>query len=211
MLSDEKIYEIINNKLETPINHLKTEVLESEDEICTFFLNNVLNLKTKEKVLLNFRRGLEMFISLPMILTVKSLSTNKIIAVRNDNLLQLLDNRYYSPLQLSSFLDLFAVETNDYKAIYGDNRTNIPHIKLVINYILLHYNTTFRKFMNRNTEYYLMYKFLFDNGEKIKYVLSFLNAYHFSEDSTLYYAELKDFKKEIEEIYEEMIQILYKI
>ena len=44
MLSDEKIYEIINNKLETPINHLKTEVLESEDEICTFFLNNVLNL-----------------------------------------------------------------------------------------------------------------------------------------------------------------------
>ena len=65
--------------------------------------------------------------------------------------------------------------------------------------------------MNRNTEYYLMYKFLFDNGEKLKYVLSFLNAYHFSEDSTLYYAELKDFKKEIEEIYEEMIQILYKI
>lgn len=211
MLSDEKINETINNKLEIPIHILKTQLLESEDRICTFFLNEVLNLRNKEKVLLNFRRGLEMFISLPMILTVKSLSTNKIIAVRDDNLFQLLDDRYYSQLQLSSFLDLLSVETNNFKSIYNDERTNTPHIGLVINYVILHYNTTFRKFMNRNTEYFLMYKFFFDNGEKIKHILDYLNAYHYSEDSSLYNKDLKEFKKDIEEIYNLMRALMDKI
>ena len=189
------------------LKDLNIEILRSEDEISTFFLNEVLSTDNKEKMLLNFRRGMEMIIKKPLLVTIKSLSTNKIIAVRNDNLLQLLDRRYYSELQLSSFLDIFKIETNDFKSL--NILGNEPHLKLIINYILSHYNTTFRKFMNRNEEYFYIYKYFFDNGENIKRVLDYLNSYHYSEDTKTLFDTLdkKLISKEINQIYDNWLPI----
>ena len=201
--------DIINEEIVEKMCELDKEINKNEDMISTFFLNNVFDDESnKERMLLNFRRGIEMLMKTPLLVTTTSLSTNKIIAVRNDNLLQLLDDRYYSPLQLSSFLDIFKMETNNYKRL-NMPVTNEPHIKLVINYIQNHYNTTFRKFMNRNTEYFFLYKYFFENGEKIKKVLGYLNSYHYSLETEDIYDNLEAsiIKEEIFELYNDLLVI----
>lgn len=212
MENNENLQNLINQNLVKPIRELNNQLLNNQKEVLDFFANNVINTNNKEKMLLNFRRGLEMMIKKQLFVTVTSNSTNKIVAVRKDNFLQLLDDRYYSELQLSTFLDIFKVETNNFKNLTNNGQLNEPHIKLVVNYILAHYNTTFRKFLNRNIEYYYMYKFFFINGEEIKQILSFLNSYHYEEGEenlTLYNTELKDIKDYIIDIYNK-IDILFK-
>lgn len=190
---------IVKDNIEVPIQSLQSEANSNIEEIINFFNKEVISSNNKERMLLNFRRGIEMLIKMPLLITTQSLSSNKIIAVRKDNLLQLIDDRYYSKMQLSSFLNLFKIETNQYKAL---NITGEPHIKLIINYILLHYNTTFRKFMNRNEEYYYLYKFFFDNGELIKDILRYLNAYHYSvEDNDIYNVGIEEIQEGIQTIY----------
>ena len=160
MSKEKSLLDIVKEDIEAPIQNLQNDIYNNVEKIASFFNNEILSSNNKERILLNFRRGMEMLIKMPLLITTQSLSTNKIIVVRNDNLLQLIDDRY-SKMQLSSFLDIFKIETNDYKAL---NIMGEPHIKLVINYILSHYNTTFRKFMNRNEEYYYIYKFFFEDG-----------------------------------------------
>lgn len=207
MEEKKNLMNIIEENFVDKLKDLNIEILRSEDEISTFFLNEVLSTDNKEKMLLNFRRGMEMIIKKPLLVTIKSLSTNKIIAVRNDNLLQLLDRRYYSELQLSSFLDIFKIETNDFKSL--NILGNEPHLKLIINYILSHYNTTFRKFMNRNEEYFYIYKYFFDNGERIKKVLEYLNSYHYSKDTEIIYYNLniEEINEEVKEIYDNWLPV----
>lgn len=212
MEEKKNLIDVVNEEIVDRMCGLNVEIFRSEDKVTTFFLNNVFDDENKEKMLLNFRRGMEMLVRVPLFVTTTSLSTNKIIAVRNDNLLQLLDNRYYSPLQLSSFLDIFKIETNDYKSL-NISVANEPHIKLIINYILNHYNTTFRKFMNRNAEYFFLYKYFFDNGEKIKNVLDYLNSYHYSVETEYVYENLKTsvIKEEIFELYNDLLVVFQNI
>jgi hypothetical protein len=208
---DSNLKDLIDKEMNNLIIDLRIDSYRSGDEITTFFLNKVLSSNSKEEMLLQFRRGIEMLVKKPLIMTVTSKSTDKIIAVRNDNFLQLLDDRYYSKVQLSSFMDLFKVETNSFKSL---NIIGEPHIKLIINYILLHYNTTFRKFMNRNWEYYYIYKFFFDNGEEIKYLLSVLNSYHYSEDENdevLYNVGIDEVKHSVSLIYEKICELLQNV
>lgn len=205
---EESLNKIIDNKFLIPMKDLKINILSNEEKIKNFFKSEILKDKNKERVLLNFRRMLEMVVNTPLFVTVVSKSSYYIIAVRGDNFLQLIDDRYYSPLQLSTFMDIFKMETNDFQKI---GCIGVPHIKLIINYIQTHYNTTFRKFMNRNSEYYYMYKFFFDNGEKIKKVLNFLNAYHYNiEDNDLYEAKLENFQNDIIEIYQSLEEVFKK-
>lgn len=211
MEKDSNLKDLVDKEFNNLIRDLRLGSFKSGDEITTFILDKVLNTNNKEEMLLQFRRSLEMLIKKPLIIAVTSKSTNKIIAVRDDNFLQLLDDRYYSKIHLSSFIDLFKVETNDFKSL---NIIGEPHIKLVINYILSHYNTTFRKFMNRNSEYYYIYKFFFDYGEDIKYLLNILNSYHYSEDlesNILYNIEFDEVKQKATYIYERICELLEKI
>lgn len=202
---EDELTNTINQKFIVPLNKINNDILSNKVKIFSCLEVDVLGADNKEKLLLNFRRCLEMVIQMPLFITTTSLTTNKIIVVRKDNLSQLLDDRYYSNFQLSSFLDIFKIETNDYKSLnlIGGN---IPHIKLVINYIIGHYNTTFRKFMNRNIQYYYMYKFFFDNGEKIKGILDLLNSYHYSLENEHIYQTLN-----FEAIYDDILNMREKI
>jgi hypothetical protein len=201
---DEIIY-FFNEKISNNLELLKEDVEKNKDEIDKFFLDEVLESKNKEEMLLLFRRGIEMIVKKPFILTTKSLTTGNLIAVRKDNVLQLLDDRYYESFKLSSFVDLFLLETKN--LVNGE-----PHIKLLINYIEGHYNTTFRKFMNRNTEYYNIYKFFFNYGEDIKYVLNILNSYHYTNEiEELYYTDENDIKIKVSSIYNVVKELLGKL
>ena len=201
---DEIIY-FFNEKISNNLELLKEDVEKNKDEIDRFFLDEVLESKNKEEMLLLFRRGIEMIVKKPFILTTKSLTTGNLIAVRKDNMLQLLDDRYYESFKLSSFVDLFLLETKN--LVNGE-----PHIKLLINYIEGHYNTTFRKFMNRNTEYYNIYKFFFNYGEDIKYVLNVLNSYHYTNEiEELYYTDENDIKSKVSSIYNVIKELLKKL
>lgn len=210
-MENESLLDMIDKKFVNPLKELKSQVKNNSTYIIQFFSNEVVNADNKEKMLLNFRRGIEMLIKVPLIVTTISKSTNKIIVVRSDNLSQLLDDRYYTEFQLSSFLDIFKIETNNFKKMNMDNKE--PHIGLIINYILIHYNTTFRKFMNRNTQYYYMYKFFFDKGTDIKYILEELNSYHYNIETKEVYENLKieNIKNDTYIIYEEIILLLKKL
>lgn len=205
----ENIKNVIKNKLLAPLNILNNEIIKNEQEILNFYNNNIKEDNCKERVLLNFRRLLEMVVSIPLFFTVTSKTTNNIIVVREDNFLQLIDERYYYPLQLSSFLDIFKIETNNFNSLncYGE-----PHIKLIVNYITSHYNTTFRKFMNRNKEYYYMYKFFFDNGEQIRKILDILNAYHYNiEGNNLFFVRIEEFSSDISTVFENLSVLFEKL
>lgn len=205
MIKIDEIIFFLNDKVNNNLILLKEEVENNKDEINRFFVDEVLNSKNKEEMLLLFRRGIEMIVKKSFILTTKSLTTGNLIAVRKDNILQLLDDRYYESFKLSSFIDLFLLESKN--LVNGE-----PHIKLLINYIEGHYNTTFRKFMNRNTEYYNIYKFFFSYGEDIKYVLNVLNSYHYTNEvETLYYTDENDIKSKVSSIYNVIKELLEKL
>ena len=212
MVAEYRLKEIINERYIKPLDKLSKECQKNQKEILDL-LKKTLNTSSKEECLLNFRRAMEMLIRKPLLLTVTALSSETLIAIRDENFLQFIDDRYYSPLQLSSFLDIFKIETKDYKLIQNFNSSNDPHIGLIINYILGHYNTTFRKFMNRNVEYYYMYSFFFEYGEQIKEILNYLNAYHYSEDKNwekLYKVKLPDIHNKIQFLYPNLKKELEK-
>ena len=109
MNKEKSLLDIVKEDIEAPIQNLQNDIYNNVEKIASFFNNEILSSNNKERILLNFRRGMEMLIKMPLLITTQSLSTNKIIVVRNDNLLQLIDNRYYSKIQLSSFLDIFKI------------------------------------------------------------------------------------------------------
>lgn len=214
MLLEDDIKELINERYIQPIKNISF-IIEKNKKDIDYEFKKSYNSKTKEEMLLYFRRAIEMLVRSDLLLSVTALSSNNIIAIRKENFLQLVDDRYYSELQTSCFMDLFKIETNDYKAL-SQNGTIIsdPHIGLVINYILNHFTNTFTRFMNRNFEYYYIYEFFYKNGQNIKEILAYLNSYHYSKEKdwiTLYNTKIEDIKVKISFIYNEIKKLLLKI
>lgn len=212
MLVEGDIRELLEGRYIEPIKVLSKKVdsneKEIEDEMSISYHSN-----TKEEMLLHFRRAMEMLIKSELLLTVDTLSNNITIAIRKENFLQFVDDRYYTPLQLSSFMNIFKIETKDYKCI-SNNLMGEPHIGLVISYILEHFTNTFTRFMNRNPEYYYIYEFFYQNGTEIKKILSYLNAYHYidcEEWKKLYNVNLEVVRQEVSSIYNKIVELFQKI
>lgn len=212
MLVEKDIRSLMEERYIKPMKELSKSVEDTKKEIKEE-IRNVKNSKNKEYKLLHFRRVMEMLIQSNMILTVTTLSSNAVIAIRKDNFLQYIDDRYYTPFHLGCFMDIFKVETKNFKSI-SNNLTTEPHIGLVINYIIEHFTNTFTRFINRNSEYYYIYEFFYRNGIKIKKVLSYLNSYHYIKSEewiNLYNVDIETIKDEINEIFEDLEGLLEKI
>lgn len=212
MLAESDINELLKDRYLEPIKQISKEVEENKRLISDEFLKSY-NSKTKEEMLLHFRRAIEMLVRSDLLLSVTTLSNDKIVAIRKENFLQFVDDRYYTPLHLSCFMDIFKIETKDFKCI-SNNIINEPHIGVVINYILEHYTNTFTRFLNRNLEYYYIYEFFYKNGQAIKDILAYLNSYHYLKEENwinLYNTPIKEIKDKIYPLIEEIKNLLIKI
>ena len=212
MLAESDINELLKDRYLEPIKQISKEVEENKRLISNEFLKSY-NSKTKEEMLLHFRRAIEMLVRSDLLLSVTTLSNDKIVAIRKENFLQFVDDRYYNPLHLSCFMDIFKIETKDFKCI-SNNIINEPHIGVVINYILEHYTNTFTRFLNRNLEYYYIYEFFYKNGQAIKDILAYLNSYHYLKEENwinLYNTPIKEIKDKIYPLIEEIKNLLIKI
>ena len=212
MLAESDINELLKDRYLEPIKQISKEVEENKRLISNEFLKSY-NSKTKEEMLLHFRRAIEMLVRSDLLLSVTTLSNDKIVAIRKENFLQFVDDRYYTPLHLSCFMDIFKIETKDFKCI-SNNIINEPHIGVIINYILEHYTNTFTRFLNRNLEYYYIYEFFYKNGQAIKDILAYLNSYHYLKEENwinLYNTPIKEIKDKIYPLIEEIKNLLIKI
>ena len=212
MLAESDINELLKDRYLEPIKQISKEVEENKRLILNEFLKSY-NSKTKEEMLLHFRRAIEMLVRSDLLLSVTTLSNDKIVAIRKENFLQFVDDRYYTPLHLSCFMDIFKIETKDFKCI-SNNIISEPHIGVVINYILEHYTNTFTRFLNRNLEYYYIYEFFYKNGQAIKDILAYLNSYHYLKEENwinLYNTPIKEIKDKISPLIEEIKNLLIKI
>lgn len=212
MLAESDINELLKDRYLEPIKQISKEVEENKRLILNEFLKSY-NSKTKEEMLLHFRRAIEMLVRSDLLLSVTTLSNDKIVAIRKENFLQFVDDRYYTPLHLSCFMDIFKIETKDFKCI-SNNIISEPHIGVVINYILEHYTNTFTRFLNRNLEYYYIYEFFYKNGQAIKDILAYLNSYHYLKEENwinLYNTPIKEIKDKIYPLIEEIKNLLIKI
>lgn len=212
MLAESDINELLKDRYLEPIKQISKEVEENKRLISNEFLKSY-NSKTKEEMLLHFRRAIEMLVRSDLLLSVTTLSNDKIVAIRKENFLQFVDDRYYTPLHLSCFMDIFKIETKDFKCI-SNNIISEPHIGVVINYILEHYTNTFTRFLNRNLEYYYIYEFFYKNGQAIKDILAYLNSYHYLKEENwinLYNTPIKEIKDKIYPLIEEIKNLLIKI
>lgn len=212
MLAESDINELLKDRYLEPIKQISKEVEENKRLISNEFLKSY-NSKTKEEMLLHFRRAIEMLVRSDLLLSITTLSNDKIVAIRKENFLQFVDDRYYTPLHLSCFMDIFKIETKDFKCI-SNNIINEPHIGVVINYILEHYTNTFTRFLNRNLEYYYIYEFFYKNGQAIKDILAYLNSYHYLKEEdwiNLYNTPIKEIKDKIYPLIEEIKNLLIKI
>lgn len=212
MLAESDIQELINERYIEPIKELSLVVENNKKNIENEFLKSYSS-NTKEEMLLSFRRAIEMLIKSDLLLSVTTLSNERIIAIRKENFLQFVDDRYYTPLHLSCFIDIFRIETKDFKCI-SNNIVNEPHIGLIINYILEHFTNTFTRFVNRNLEYFYIYEFFYKNGQSIKDILSYLNAYHYLNEENwinLYNTPIEEIRSKISLLYDEIKILLKKI
>ena len=212
MLAESDIQELINERYIEPIKELSLVVENNKKNIENEFLKSYSS-NTKEEMLLSFRRAIEMLIKSDLLLSVTTLSNERIIAIRKENFLQFVDDRYYTPLHLSCFIDIFRIETKDFKCI-SNNIVNEPHIGLIISYILEHFTNTFTRFVNRNLEYFYIYEFFYKNGQSIKDILSYLNAYHYLNEENwinLYNTPIEEIRSKISLLYDEIKILLKKI
>lgn len=213
MLAEKDIRSLIEKRYIQPIQDISIKVEANKGNINEEFSKSY-NAKTKEEMLLHFRRAIEMLTKSKLLLTVTALTSNNMVAIRKENFLQFVDDRYYTPLQLNCFMDIFKIETKNFKTMSNNSLISEPHIGLVINYILEHFTNTFTRFSNRNMEYFYIYEFFYKNGQEVKEILSYLNAYHFSTEEdwlTLYNTDVKLIRKKIGTIYNEVKILLGKI
>lgn len=213
MLIEKDIRDLIEQRYIQPIQEISIKVEENKGSINEEFSKSY-NAKTKEEMLLHFRRAVEMLTKSKLLLTVTALTSNNMVAIRKENFLQFVDDRYYTPLQLNCFMDIFKIETKNFKTMSNNSLISEPHIGLVINYILEHFTNTFTRFSNRNMEYFYIYEFFYKNGQEVKEILSYLNSYHFSIEEdwlTLYNTDIKVIRKKVGNIYNEIKILLGKI
>lgn len=213
MLIEKDIRDLIEQRYIQPIQEISIKVEENKESINEEFSKSY-NAKTKEEMLLHFRRAVEMLTKSKLLLTVTALTSNNMVAIRKENFLQFVDDRYYTPLQLNCFMDIFKIETKNFKTMSNNSLISEPHIGLVINYILEHFTNTFTRFSNRNMEYFYIYEFFYKNGQEVKEILSYLNSYHFSTEEdwlTLYNTDIKVIRKKVGNIYNEIKILLGKI
>lgn len=183
MLLENEIRDIIEQRYILPIRDISTTIEKNKQSIQDEFAKATIE-NNKAEMLLTFRRALEMLVKSDLLLTVSTLTNDQLIAVRKENFLQLVDDRYYTPIHLSSFMDIFKIETKNFNNLSGQIYDE-PHIGLVVNYVMANYTNTFTRFMNRNMEYYYIYEFFYKNGKEIKEILSYLNAYHYSKKNNV--------------------------
>lgn len=171
---------------------------------------DILGIENKGELLLEFRRYIEMLLRVDTILCVKNVYDNKISAINQENLLFHLDKKYYSDFQLCSFMDIFKIETNNYKKIFWGDSDIPPHLGAILKYVENHYNTTYRFFRNRNSEYHYIYTILYRKNFEIRNLIDILNAYHYEENEEslrLYNFGINEVKEKVENVVSEIGKI----
>ena len=184
-----------------------------ENSIFENFKNLLRNLnafdttQSKGEILLEFRRLIEQFLRTELIVATENVYDKKLTVISNENIVFHLDKKYYSKFKLVSFMDIFKIETNDFKKILWNNQTLPPHLGLVLNYINRNYNSTYRFFTNRNMEYHCIYTFLYNMYDNIKELLNILNAYHYLPDEEslqLYNVSFEETKEKVKVVLQEL-------
>lgn len=212
----QKILEKVNNEIKIDKNQILQGIQRNQSKIIMNFDNvftkgkYILSLENKGEILLEFRRYIEMLLRVDTILCVRNVYDNKISAISSENMIFYLDRKYYTDFEICSFMDIFKIETNNFKKLNWGESEILPHLGAILRYIQEHYNTTYRFFNNRNLEYHYIYTTLYNNNEKIKEVISILNSYHYemNENSLrLYNMEAEEVKTKIKEIVLEIEKI----
>ncbi len=169
--------------------------------------NVILKSKSKEKMLLEFRRYIEMLLNVEFILAVENVYDKKITVITPENVIFYLDRKYYSEIKLVTFMDIFRIETNDFKRIYWSNNDIPPHLGLILSYVENNYNGSYRFFKNRNVEYHVIYTILYQLNKNIRELVGILNSYHYSLDSKnleMYECDFKVVKGKVKDIFKEI-------
>ena len=211
-----KNLEKVNNINEIDKENIIKNIQKSQGKIMINFDNvfrkgrDILDINNKGELLLEFRRYIEMLLRVDAILCVKNIYDNKISAINQENLLFHLDKRYYTDFQLCSFMDIFKIETNNYKKIFWGDSEILPHLGAILKYVESHYNTTYRFFRNRNSEYHYIYTILYRKNFEISNLINILNAYHYEENEEslrLYNLEIKEVKSKVKDVVSEIGKI----
>lgn len=170
---------------EKVISNLKKQQMQIQINIQEIVkkLRSLQEIDNKGTLLLEFRRVLERYLRTPLILVARNIYDDKIVAIDNENVIFYLDERYYHLFELVSFMDIFKIETNDYKKIFWSNNSEIqPHLGQILTYIKDNYNSTYRFFRNRNVEYHYIYSMFYYLNDEFREMIGYLNAYHFRID-----------------------------
>lgn len=172
--------------------------------------SDILNIENKGELLLEFRRYIEMLLREGTILCVRNLYDEKISAITQENIIFHLDSKYYSDFEICSFMDIFKIETNNYKKIYWGENDILPHLGAILNYVENHYNSTYRFFNNRNLEYHYIYTILYKKNFEIRELIGMLNSYHYETDEKslkLYNVKIEDIIEKVQDIVSEIKKI----
>ena len=170
----------------------------------------ILKIKNKGEILLEFRRYVEMLLRVGTILCVRNVYDSKITAITPENVIFHLDRRYYTDFDICSFMDIFKIETNNFKRLNWGESDILPHLGIILKYILEHYNTTYRFFDNRNLEYHYIYTTLYNMNGEIREIINILNSYHYEineESLMLYNMKISTVKDKIRNIVLEIKKI----
>lgn len=168
---------------------------------------DLLKIKNKEKLLLEFRRFMEMMIRTELILCVENIYDKKTTVISPENILFYLDRKYYSDFKIVTFTDIFKIETNDYNKLFWSSEEFPPHIGMILNYVEKNYNSTYRYFKNRNMEYHCIYTILYQLNQDIKELISILNSYHYLTDKE----SLKMYDMDFSEIKKKVKYVIFEI
>ena len=177
-------------------------------------IEKIKNIKNKEQLLLEFRRFIEMLLRTNIILCTRNVYDSKITVISPENYIFYIDRKYYEPFQMTSFMEIFRIETSDFKQLFWNSGETLPHLGLILNYVLSRYNTTYRFFKNRNAEYHKIYTILYKYNKEIRELVEILNSYHYMIDQRnveLYNMSYREIKKKAIPLLENIKEFLTKI
>ena len=90
MLAESDIRSLIEQRYMEPMKDISILVEKNKSEIEDEFSKSY-NSSTKEEMLLHFRRAIEMLVRADLLLSVTTLSNDKVVAIRKENFLQFID------------------------------------------------------------------------------------------------------------------------